>query len=593
MAGIFESSVRRERHGPGATEATRAALIGSLLIALATPFGDSLAGQRYTSTASTGAVGVRFTDVAREAGIDFQHINGLSADKHLPETMGSGGLLFDYDDDGWLDVFLVDGGSIADREAAQAARHRLYRNRGNGTFEDTTARSSIRHRDYGMGACAGDYDNDGRVDLYITNIGPNALYRNAGDGAFTDVTRAAGVGAPQWSVSCAFADLDRDSDLDLFVVNYVHADPAQNPFCGNARARLRFFCHPLNFAPLANILYRNDGDGTFTDVSVTAGVAAHKSNGLGVVIADYDADDWPDVLVANDSMPNFLFRNEGNGKFTESGLRAGVAVASDGKARAGMGIDAADYDGDGRPDVVITNLDYETHSLYRNLGGGLFSHATTESGIGFPTLPFVGFGALFLDIDHDTWLDLAIVNGHIMDNAPQFRSGAAHAQRNLLFRNTGGRRFVEIGRTAGPGFALEMVSRGLASGDIDNDGDLDLLVTNNGQRATLLRHEGVPGTALLMRLEGTRSNRDGIGTQVTVTDAAAGRSQTLTVKAGSGYLGQSDTRLHFGLGGATKTGTVTVRWPSGATDTLHHVSGNQIITVREGQGLVRAVPLAR
>ena len=564
-------------------------------IALATGavvlLGAGLTGQQHTVATTDSAPLVRFTDVAREAGIDFQHVNGASADKHLVETMGSGGLFFDYDGDGWIDIFLVDGGSIADPAIAQTARHRLYRNRGNGAFEDSTARSGIRHREYGMGACAGDYDNDGRVDLYVTNVGPNVLYRNGGDGTFVDTTRAAGVGLPQWSVSCAFADLDRDGDLDLFVANYVNANPSHSPFCGNAKTRLRFYCHPLNFDPLANVLYRNDGNGTFTDVSGPAGIAAHKSNGLGVVIADDDGDGWPDVFVANDSLPNFLFRNGGDGRFTESGLRAGVAVASDGKARAGMGIDAADYDGDGRPDVVVTNLDYETHSLYRNLGGGLFAHATTEAAIGFPTLPFVGFGALFLDVDHDTWLDLVIVNGHIMDNAPQFRNGATYAQRNLLFRNTGKRRFVEIGRTAGPGFALEMVSRGLASGDIDNDGDLDLLVTNNGQRASLLRNDGVAQAALLVRTIGTTSNRDGIGAQVTLT--TPGRSQVQTVKAGSGYLGQSDTRLHFGLGPAAVASKVVVRWPSGRTDTLDQVAANQMVTIREGQGLARATPLTK
>jgi hypothetical protein len=289
-------------------------------------------------------------------------------------------------------------------------------------------------------------------------------------------------------------------------------------------------------------------------------------------------------------MPNFLFRNGGDGRFAEIGLRAGVAVATDGKARAGMGTDAGDYDGDGRPDVVVTNLDFETHSIYRNLGDGLFAYATTESGIGFPTLPFVGFGTLFFDFDHDSWLDLVVANGHIMDNAPAYRSGATYGQRNLLFRNIGRRRFVEVGRTAGPGFALEMVSRSIAAGDIDNDGDLDLLVTNNGQRVSLLRHEGTAQTALLVRTIGTTSNRDGVGARITVT--ADTRTQTQTVKAGSGYLGQSDTRVHFGLGTATAA-KVTVLWPSGRTDVVGQVPANQILTIREGQGLASAVPFAK
>ncbi len=432
---------------------------------------------------------VTFTEISREAGIDFRHVNGASADKHLVETMGGGGLFFDYDRDGWLDIFLVDGGSIADPAVAKQARHRLYRNRGNGRFDDVTERSTIRHREYGMGACAGDYDNDGWVDLYITNLGPNVLYRNGGDGVFTDVTRLARVGSPSWSASCAFADLDRDGDLDLFVTNYVALDAAHSPFCGNARLRIRFYCHPLNFEPLPNIVYRNDGKGVFADVSAQSGIGAHRGNSLGVVIADHDDDRWPEVFVANDSTPNFLFHGTGGFKFTEIGLRAGVAVATDGSARAGMGTDAADYDGDGRLDLVVTNLDSEMHSLFRGLGDRLFAYATPESGIGPATLPFVGFGVVFFDFDNDAQLDLGFADGHIMDNAPLYRAGSTHAQRNLLFRNVA-RRFVEVSRTAGSGFAIEKVSRGLVSGDIDNDGDLDLLVTNNGQTVDLLRNDG-------------------------------------------------------------------------------------------------------
>jgi hypothetical protein len=428
----------------------------------------ALAGYLLLAVGAAQTV-VRFTDVTGDAGISFDHVNGASPVKHLVETMGSGGLFADFDDDGWLDIFLVDGGSLADPAVARQARHRLYRNRGNATFEDVTARSGIVQGDYGMGACAGDIDNDGSIDLYVTSFGANTLYRNRGDGTFVDVTRSAGVGASVWSAGCAFADLDKDGDLDLFVANYVAADRRHSPFCGNAKLAIRVYCHPLNFEPLAGTLYRNDGRGTFTDVSADAGIDAHRGNGLGVIVTDYDEDGWPDVLVANDSMPNFLFRNEGGGRFRESALGAGVAVATDGKARAGMGVAAGDYNGDGRFDVVVTNLDFETHSLYRSLGDGLFAHATAESGIGPATLPFVGFGAAFLDVDNDTSLDLAIVNGHIMDNAPQLRSGAVHAQRKLLFRNTGGRRFVEIGRTAGAAFALERVGRGLATGDVDND----------------------------------------------------------------------------------------------------------------------------
>ncbi|HET9194828.1 MAG TPA: CRTAC1 family protein [Vicinamibacterales bacterium] len=562
---------------------------------------------------------IRFTDATRQAGIEFRHINGASADKYLVETIGSGGLFFDYDSDGWIDIFLVDGGSIADAAAANQARHRLFRNRGNGTFQDVTAPSGIHHREYGMGACAGDYDNDGRVDLYVTNVGPNTLYRNAGGGLFTDVTQKARVGAPLWSAGCAFADLDRDGDLDLFVTNYVDirltasadasaaaqapADtPAlkkpdsttkqvRNPFCGNARLKTRFYCHPLNFDPLANVVYRNDGNGTFTDVSADSGIGTIRSNGLGVVIADYDDDGWPEVFVANDSMPNFLFRRTGPWRFEEIALRAGVAVASDGKARAGMGTDAADYDGDGQLDLVVTNLDFEMHSLYRGLGRQLFAYATPESGIGPATLPFVGFGVAFFDADNDMQVDLAVANGHIIDNAPMFRAGATHAQRKLLFRNIGSRRFADVTAGAGPGFAAEKVGRSLAAGDIDNDGDLDLLVTNNGQSADLIRNDGQPGNAILVRLVGTKSNRDGVGARLRLT--AGGRSQIREVKAGSSYLAQNDMRQHFGLAALSRADRLEVRWPAGRTDVIENVAANQIITVREGDGIVAATPFAR
>ena len=534
---------------------------------------------------------VGFKEISQEAGIDFRHVNGASPDKHLAETIGSGGLFFDYDNDGWIDIFLVDGGSVADPAVAKQAAHRLFRNRRNGTFEDSTARSGIRHRDYGMGACAGDYDNDGWVDLYVTSVGPNVLYRNLRNGVFADVTRTARVGSSVWSASCAFADLDRDGDLDLFVTNYVN-DAGQNPFCGSASSRTRFYCHPLNFEPVPNTLYRNDGHGTFTDVSERSGIAAHRGYGLGVVIADYDDDQWPDVFVANDSVPNFLFRNAGNGQFTEIALRAGVAMATDGKARAGMGTDAGDYDGDGRLDLVVTNLDFETHSLYRGLGNQLFAYATPESGIGFATLPFVGFGVLFLDFDNDMRLDLAVANGHIMDNAPQYRAGATYAQRRLLFQNRTPQPFVEVGRSAGPGFASEKVGRGLVSGDIDNDGDLDLLVTNNGQTADLLRNDGAgAGNALLVRGIGSRSNRDAVGARFRLS--SGGRTQIRVVKAGSSYLGQSDLRQHFGLGDSRSAERLEVLWPSGRTEVLQNVATNQIITIREGEGIVERAPFGR
>jgi enediyne biosynthesis protein E4 len=534
----------------------------------------------------------QFVDVARQAGVAFHHTNGASAEKHLVETMGSGAVFFDYDGDGWVDIFLVDSGSIADPAVDRRARHRLYHNRGNGTFEDVTERSGIQHHGYGMGACAGDYDGDGRPDLYITNYGPNVLYHNNGDGTFTDVTAAARVGEPRWSTGCAFADLDRDGKLDLWVVNYVDADRTHSPFCGNARLGVRFYCHPLNYTPLSSTVYRNDGGGVFTDVSASSGVGALRANGLGVVIADYDNDGWPDVFVANDEMPNFLFHNSGQMRFTETGLASGIAVGADGKARAGMGIDVGDYDGDGRLDLVITNLDFEMHSLHRGLERGLFGYTSIESGIGFPTLPFVGFGVAFLDFDNDTQLDIAIANGNILDNAPQLRAGATYMQRKLLFRNLGNRRFGEVGRMAGPAFSTEHVSRGLAVADIDNDGDLDLLVTNNGQDAELLRNDGGNrANALLVRLRGAGANTDAIGARIRLS--VGSRTQIRDVKAGSSYMSQNDLRAHFGLGTAAQADRVDVVWPSGRMESVANVAANQIVTIAEGKGIVARQPFSR
>jgi hypothetical protein len=571
------------------------AVFGSagLLVAGACVLAAELAaGQRQdtaaTTTALPGAL-VTFENVARAAGVDFEHVNGASPEKHLVETMGSGGLFFDYNNDGWPDIFLVDGGSLADRQAAGRARHRLYRNRGNGTFEDVTQASGILHRDYGMGACAADYDNDGSVDLYVTGVGSNTLYHNNGNGTFSDVTRAAGVGSSLWNTSCAFADFDRDGYLDLFVTRYV--DTGNNRVCEDPNRHLRAYCHPLNYASLSSVLYHNNGNGTFTDVSAQAGIANHLGNGLGVVVGDYDDDGWPDVFVANDAVPNFLFHNEGRGTFKEVGLLAGVSVASDGRPAAGMGTDFGDYDGDGRLDLVVTNHEFETTSLFRNLGNGLFAHVTGESGIGPPTLPFVGFGVVFFDYDNDGRLDLALVNGHVLDNTALLRPGSSYAQRRLLFHNLGNRRFADVSRLSGSGFAVEKVGRTLAAGDIDNDGDLDLLITNNGQAAELLRNVGGNrNNALLIRLVGKPSNRDGIGARLRLTTGST--TQVREVKAGSSYLGQNDVRVHFGLGQAAQADRLEIRWPSGKTDVIRNVPANEIVTAVEGQGLTTRVRFA-
>jgi hypothetical protein len=542
---------------------------------------------------------VLFHDVSEASGLIFTHVNGASPDKHFAEIMGSGGLFFDFDSDGWIDLFLVDGGSKADPQVARTARHRLFHNRGNGSFDDVTATSGIRHLSYGMGACAGDYDNDGLTDLYVTNDGPNILYRNAGNGTFTDVTAHAGVGSPLWSTSCAFADFDRDGRLDLFVTSYVQGAD-ENPFCGRTgTGKLRMYCHPLNFRRSPNVLYHNAGDGTFTEVSLSAGIAPMTGNGLGVAVADYDDDMWPDVFVANDGVPNFLFHNEGNGRFTERALVAGVSVGSDGKARAGMGTAFGDVDGDSRLDLVVTNHETEMHSLFRNAGGGAFTDATASSGIGPATLRYVGFGVVFADHDNDGDLDLAIVNGHVIDNIAMIRSGAKHAQKRLLLENTGSR-FRDASGVSGPGFAGERVGRTVVSGDIDNDGDLDLLVTSNGQGVELLLNDGGNrSNALLLRLVGTRSpstslrasNRDAIGARLLLT--AGGRTQVREVTSGSSYLGQNDLRVHVGLGDATIVDRVEIRWPSGRTELVQNVAANQLVVIREGAGVVESTPFRR
>ena len=431
--------------------------------------------------------GVTFRDIGREAGVVFRHVNGASPDKHFDETMGSGGLFFDYDNDGWIDIFLVDGGSMADPGRRAAARGIACTATGaTARSRTSTAPSGIRHRDYGMGACAGDYDNDGRVDLYVTNVGPNALYRNRRDGTFADVTAQGGVGSPLWSTSCAFADLDRDGDLDLFVTNYVDAGAQRNPFCGNAQPRVRFYCHPLNFQPLPNVaLPQRRQRRLHRRQRRVRASAAHRGNGLGVAVADYDDDRWPDVFVANDGLPNFLFHNSG-GMALHRDRRCSPASRSPPTAPpapAWAPTPATTTATAGSIWSSPTTRPRCTACSQRS-ASGLFAYATAESGIGPATLPFVGFGVVFLDFDNDAQLDLAIVNGHVMDNAPRSAAGATHAQRNLLLRNTTAGRFATSSRDAGPGFALAKSAAALAAGDIDNDGDLDLLVTNNGRPPT-------------------------------------------------------------------------------------------------------------
>jgi hypothetical protein len=532
---------------------------------------------------------IRFSPVTTEVGMDFRHENGATPEKYMPETMGGGGIVFDYDNDGWQDILLINGGSFVNKQVAANARHRLFRNTGNGKFTSVGGNAGIVVSGYGMGACSADYDNDGWADLYVTSIGGNKMYRNA-NGRFEDVTAKAGTGTKLWSASCAFADIDNDGDVDLYVTNYVDFAVDNNKYC-NYSGATRVYCHPNVYNGLPDLLYRNNGNGTFTDVSKQAGVSLADGKGLGVVFGDYDDDGWTDIFIANDSVPNFLFHNKGNGLFEEVGWRAGVAVGIDGQPLAGMGTDMGDIDGDGRLDIIVTNLDRQTHSLFRNLGKGLFANITFESGVAEATLPFVGFGAVFLDYDNDADLDLAIANGDVIDNISLFRDSTSYAQRNLLLENDGTGKFRDAGPSAGPGFALQKPSRALAAADFDNDGDLDLLAGNVADTPDLLRNDGGNRNhSLLVRTTGSKSNRDGIGARLKLT--VGGKILMREMKAGSSYLAQNDMRVHFGLGQSVRADRLEVRWPSGTVDTIENIDANQIITVLEGKGMTGRRPFA-
>jgi hypothetical protein len=532
---------------------------------------------------------VIFSNVAAQAGIQFKHENGASPEKYMPETMGSGVVILDYDNDGWPDLFFVNGGSFTDPRVAANARHRLYRNNRDGTFSDVSATSGIGISGFGMGACSADYDNDGWPDLYITSFGGDRLYRNTGKGGFVDITEHAGVGSKLWSASCAFADVDNDGYVDLFVTRYVDFAINNNKYC-RLTEDIRGYCHPNVYNGLSNLLYHNNGDGTFTDVTRDAGV--YKiGNGLGVVFGDYDDDGWTDIYAANDSTPNFLFHNTGAGKFDEVGLWAGAAVSNDGKPLAGMGVDMGDINGDGRLDLFVTNLDGQTHSLYKNLGKGLFANATFESGIGEVTLPYVGFGTVFFDYDNDGDLDIAVANGDVLDNVSLLRDSSSYEQLNLLLQNDGNGKFKSVGPASGPGFAMRKASRGLAAGDLNNDGHMDIVITNVGDAPDLLQNHGSRANALVVRTIGSKSNRDGIGARLKLS--VGGKTLVRHVKAGSSYLSQSDVRIHFGLGPATAADRLEIRWPSGIVDVLENIQANQIITVLEGKGMTDRRPFER
>jgi enediyne biosynthesis protein E4 len=539
--------------------------------------------------AGTSVSSVQFTDATKAAGIAFTHRNSATSNKYLLETMGGGVALLDYDNDGRLDIFLTNGAKIDDPMPAgrqpdksdPSFWNRLYHQTADGTFVDVTEKAHLTgmpQNRYGMGVAVGDYDNDGFEDLYVTSYGANTLYHNNGDGTFTDVTSPAGVAGGGWSVSAGFLDYDNDGRLDLFVTRYVDWTFQNNRHCGGNEPGYRSYCHPDNFEGMSNLLFHNNGDGTFTDVSAASGIAKSTGKGLGVSFADYDNDGFTDVYVANDSVQCFLFHNERNGTFSEVGLIAGVGFNEDGKAFAGMGVDFADYDNDGRPDVIVTDLSNERYMLFRQNPDGSFRDVTNQRGLGGATLSFSGWSTRLFDYDNDGWKDLFVAQGHVMDTIEKTAPNLKYLQPPLLLRNESAH-FVRV--DAGDVFQQTWAGRGAAFGDLDNDGDVDIVLSNVGQNAVVLRNDGGNKQHWLqIRTVGTKSNRDGIGCRVKVV-TASGLGQYFTVSPAVGYLSASDRRLTVGLGADGSAASVEIRWPSGIVQKFDNVKAGQMLTATE------------
>ena len=537
---------------------------------------------------AASAPDVQFNDVTAALGISFRHESSPTSNKYLIETMGGGVAVLDYDNDGRLDVFFTNGARLEDpmppgrRPDKSDPRYwnRLFRQNADGTFTDVSEKAGVTgmvQNQYGMGAAVGDYDNDGFQDLYVTNYGANILYRNTGSGTFEDVTSKAGVGGGGWSASAGFFDYDNDGHLDLFVTRYLEWTFENNRYCGEKKPGYRAYCHPDNFEGVSNLLYRNNGNGTFTDVSAKSGIAAAIGKGLGVAFADYNGDGFMDVYVANDSVQCFLFENGRDGTFTEVGLLVGVGFNEDGKAFAGMGVDFNDYDNDAHPDVFVTDLSNERYRLFGHNGDGTFRDATNPSGVGGATLPFSGWSTRFVDYDNDGWKDLFVAQGHVMDTIEKTSPNLSYLQPPLLLRNDRGR-FVRV--TPGEAFAGQWAGRGAAFGDLDNDGDVDVVVGNAGQPAVVLRNDGGNRNGWIeLRTTGTKSARDGIGSRVTVV-SSSGLRQHFTVNTAAGYLSASDKRLLVGLG-SDATARVEIRWPSGTVQTFDSVKAGQTVTATE------------
>jgi hypothetical protein len=545
-------------------------------------------------------LGVTFVDVARESGLNVKTVfGGEHKNKYLLETTGCGIAFYDYDNDGWLDVFIVNGWRLEGFPKGQEPTCHLFKNNHDGTFTDVTVRAGLARSGWGQGVCVGDYDNDGYEDLFITYYGNNALYHNNGDGTFTDVSVKAGVAGTRtrWGTGCAFLDYDKDGNLDLFVANYIDLDLETAPVPESGPCLYKGIvvaCGPPGLKGDSNILYRNNGNGTFSDVSEKSGITkAVGTFGLGVLVADFDNDGWPDIYVANDSQPSILYQNQKDGTFKDIGMEAGCALSADGKPQAGMGASAGDYDGDGNLDIIKTNFAGDTHSLYRNLGKAQFEDRTFAARMGLNTR-FLGWGCGFFDMDNDTWPDVLICNGHVYPEVEQLKTEAGYAETKLLYKNLGNGQFADVTQSGGPGVTTPNASRGCAFGDFDNDGDMDFAVnTNNGYPQLVRCDATLRNSWIKIRTIGVKSNRSGIGSRIKVTSHAEGiktpRVQIDEVRSGGGYLSQNDLRIHFGLGKAQKVESVEVRWPSGQVDLVRDIAVNRLIYVKEGAGVIRTL----
>jgi hypothetical protein len=532
---------------------------------------------------SNATPGFQLVDVTASAGLTFRHHNGAYGGKLLPETLGSGCAFIDYDADGWQDILLVNGADWPGH-ARQRSTLRLYRNNRNGTFTDVTRAAGLDVEMYGMGVAVGDFNNDGFPDVFITCVGQSRLFRNTGKGTFVDVTRTSGLGGRMaFSTSAMWVDVDRDGLLDLFVCNYVRWSADRDVFC-SLDGKQKSYCTPEAYRGDTCWLFRNRGNGTFEDVTATCGIFDSTSKALGVALIDHDQDGWPDIFVANDTQPNKLYRNQRNGTFKDVALQAGVALSSDGKARAGMGVDVGDFENSGAPGLVITNFEGEMIGLYRRSQTGIYRDAATEAGVGFPSRNHLGFGCVFADLDLDGRLDLVTVNGHIDDTVRNIRGNVGYAQRPQLFLNQGNARFRDASSVVGAGFAQARVGRGLAFGDFDRDGDLDLLVTTNNGPAVLLRNDRTGGNrSVRFRLRGTTSNRDAIGSTVRIIHD--GITQSRMVRSGSSYLSQSELPVTFGVGRRDRVDRVVVTWPNGRTEDVKDLAAGRGYDWIEGKGI--------